>query len=142
MTAIITDAFLPHPISKVWRALTEPDLLANWLMPNDFKPTQGHHFTFHTDPFPASGFDGRIYCTVLRIEHPRLLAISWRSSDLDTTVTWRLEAEGHGTRLFLTHDGFNESDPAQAATFKILNGGWSGHLQRRLEQTLTGLETP
>jgi uncharacterized protein YndB with AHSA1/START domain len=142
MTAINTDAFLPHPIDKVWRALTESELLAAWLMPNDFKPTRGHHFMFLTDAAPKSGFDGRIHCTVLRIEPPRLLAISWRSSGLDSTVTWRLQAEGQGTRLFLTHDGFNEFDPAQTATFKILNGGWSGHLQKRLEHILRGLETP
>jgi hypothetical protein len=56
-------------------------------------------------------------------------------------VTWQFELEGHGTRLFLTHDSFDESDPAQAATFKILSDGWRGHLQKRLEQTLTGIET-
>jgi uncharacterized protein YndB with AHSA1/START domain len=65
MTAINMNAFLPHPVAKVWRTLTEPDLLGAWLMPNDFKPTQGHRFVFQTDAVPASRFDGRIYCSVL-----------------------------------------------------------------------------
>ena len=56
--AIRTDSFFPHPPEKVWRALIDPELLASWLMPNDFEPRVGHRFTFRTDPVPAHGFDG------------------------------------------------------------------------------------
>jgi hypothetical protein len=38
-------------------------------------------------------------------------------------LTWRLEAEGNGTRLVLTHDGFHDSDPGQLRTKQILGGG-------------------
>ena len=55
---------------------------------------------------------------------------------LDTTVTWDLVPEGRGTRLLLTYEGFDEDDPRQQATLRILGGGWGGHLGRRLEQTL------
>ena len=65
MSSIVTDSFLPHPPAKVWNALTDPALLAAWLMPNDFVPALGHRFTFQTEPVPAQGFDGVIRCEVL-----------------------------------------------------------------------------
>src|SRR5262249_37620569 len=63
--AIRLDEFLAHPPARVWRALTDPDLLARWLMPNDFRPAAGHRFTFRTDPRP--GFDGIVHCEVLTL---------------------------------------------------------------------------
>jgi len=136
--AIHTDAFLPYPPTKVWRALTEPELLASWLMPNDFEPRVGHRFTFRTDPVPAHGFDGIVRCEVLELVPMSRLRISWVVGGLETTVTWDLVPEGRGTRLLLSHEGFNGDDPAQQATMRILGGGWAGHLARRLEQTLAG----
>ena len=133
--AIHTDAFLPYPPQKVWRALTETELLASWLMPNDFEPIVGHRFTFRTDPVPAHGFDGIVRCEVLELVPMSRLRISWVAGRLNTTVSWDLVPEGRGTRLLLTHEGFND-DPAQQATMRILGGGWAGHLARRLEQTL------
>jgi uncharacterized protein YndB with AHSA1/START domain len=64
------------------------------------------------------------------------LRISWAGGGLDTTVTWDLVPEGRGTRLLLSHEGFDGGDPAQQATMRILGGGWTGHLARRLEHTL------
>ncbi|GAB3975017.1 hypothetical protein GCM10029978_058060 [Actinoallomurus acanthiterrae] len=52
--AIHVDEYLLHPPARVWRALTDPDLMARWLMPNDFKPAIGHAFTFRADPIPQA----------------------------------------------------------------------------------------
>jgi uncharacterized protein YndB with AHSA1/START domain len=139
---IRVDQFLAHPPARVWRALTDPDLLARWLMPNDFRPVVGHRFSFQTQPRPEVGFDGIAHCQVLEIEPERLLRISWGGAHLDTTVTWRLESEGRGTRLFLEHDGFDPDDPAQRLTRRIMGSGWSSHLMRRLEATLAELASP
>lgn len=139
MSGIETDLFLPHEPERVWMALTVPALLAKWLMPNDFAPIVGHHFTFTTEPVPSQNFDGIINCEVLAVKPTSLLTISWKGGNLDSTVTWRLAQEGTGTRLFLRHDGFDDSDPTQVATKKILGGGWKGHLAKRLEQTLATL---
>lgn len=139
-TAIRTDSFLPHPPEKVWRALTDPELLAAWLMPNDFQPHPGHRFTFRTDPVPAHGFDGIVRCEVLELVPPERLRISWAGGGLDTTVTWRLVPEGTGTRLFLDHEGFDSGDPGQQAALRVLGGGWRGHLARRLGKTLSALD--
>ena len=136
MAAIEVDQFLPRPPGQVWRALTDPALLERWLMRNDFQPVPGHQFTFCTEPVPEHGFDGIVHCRVLELEPPRLLRFSWRAGPLDTTVSWRLVAEGTGTRLLITHDGFDESDPGQQMVMGILGGGWRGHILRNLRALL------
>ncbi|WP_243723014.1 SRPBCC domain-containing protein [Actinomadura sp. 7K507] len=138
--AIEVDEFLPHPPRKVWRALTEPELLARWLMPNDFKAVTGHRFTFATKPIPNAGFDGTIACQVLDIDEERLLRISWGGGGLDTTVTWRLVPEGHGTRLFIEHAGFDLDDPANEFAFRGMGSGWRTNVIRVLLHTLTEIE--
>jgi len=77
-----------------------------------------------------------VRCEVLELVPASRMRISWAGGGLDTTVTWDLVAEGRGTRLLLSHEGFDSGDPGQRATMRILGGGWSGHLVRRLEQTL------
>jgi uncharacterized protein YndB with AHSA1/START domain len=125
LRAIRLDQFIAHPPAKVWRALTEPDLLARWLMPNDFKPEVGHRFTFTTEPKKSVGFDGIVHCEVLEIEPERLLRISWSDrKQSDWTVTWRLEPEGRGTRLFLDHEGFDPGSEVQQMSRRIMGGGW------------------
>jgi uncharacterized protein YndB with AHSA1/START domain len=138
MAAIEVDQFVSRPVEQVWLALTDPDLLARWLMPNDFKPVVGHRFTFRTEPVPQHGFDGIVHCQVLAMEPPRLLRFGWRGGTLDTMVTWRLIPEGTGTRFLITHDGFDENDPGQRAALNILGGGWRSHLIRRLVSVLDG----
>lgn len=93
-----------HPQERVWLALTTPELMAEWLMPNDFEPRVGHAFTFRTDPGP--GFDGIVRCTVLELEEPRLLAMSWAGGSIDTVLRIELEGVPEGTRLRLTQTGF------------------------------------
>jgi uncharacterized protein YndB with AHSA1/START domain len=132
MTAIEVDQFLPRPPAQVWRALTDPVLLARWLMPNDFQPVIGHQFTFRTEPVPQHGFDGIVHCQVLDVQPNQLVRFSWRAASLDTTVSWRLVGEGSGTRLLISHDGFDDTDPVQRMTMDILGGGWRGHLVRKL----------
>lgn len=133
-TAIEVDQYLPHPVTRVWRALTDPARLARWLMPNDFSPVIGHRFTFHTQARP--GFDGIVHCEVTALEPERLLSWSWRGGTLDSTVTWTLRAEGRGTRLFLRHEGFNPDDPLQRQAQTIMGGGWRSHIMRALEAEL------
>ena len=88
MASIEVDQFLAQPPGRVWTALTDPVLLARWLMPNDFKPVPGHVFTFRTEPVPQHGFDGIVHCQVLDLEPPRLIRFSWRGGGLDTVVSW------------------------------------------------------
>jgi uncharacterized protein YndB with AHSA1/START domain len=138
--SIHADQFLAHPPALVWRALTEPELIARWLMPNDFRPVVGHRFTFRTEPVPAGRFDGIVHCEVLDLAPERLLRISWRGGpDLDTTVTWRLVPEGTGTRLFVEHDGFDPDNPWHQVARRVMGGGWRTHIPDALATLLAFL---
>ena len=135
--AIHVDEYLAHPPAKVWRALTDPELLGKWLMRNDFQPVVGHRFTFVTDPVPGSDFDGVVRCEVLVVEPERLLRISWAGgAEVATTVTWRLEPEGRGTRLFLAHEGFDPDSPGQQLARRVMGGGWRSRMMPRLAAVL------
>lgn len=135
--AVELERFYPHPPAAVWRALTEPDLLAQWLMPNDIVAAVGHSFTFTTTP--VAEFDGTVRCRVLEVDVERRLVYSWRSnSGLNTTVTWTLRAEAGGTLLRLVHDGFDTADPLQRIAYDAMGGGWRGHIADRLAATLDG----
>lgn len=134
------DEYFPHPPAAVWHALTDPAVMATWLMDNDFRPVVGHRFTMTGIPVPAVGFTGRVASEVLAIEEGQLLSISWRDAGdgnaLSSTVTWRLESEGPGTRLFLTHDGFDPADPSQVVAHRIMSGGWRSRVIPRLHGAL------
>lgn len=104
MAELSFERWYPHAPPRVWRALTDPELLARWLMPNDFAPRVGHRFTFRTDPAP--GFDGVVNCEVLELEPNRTLAFSWKGGPIDTVVRISLIAEGDGTRLEMRQTGF------------------------------------
>jgi uncharacterized protein YndB with AHSA1/START domain len=111
--SVVVECDLPEPPALVWRALTEPQLLSAWLMPNDIRPEVGAHFTFQAE---AEAGSGPIECEVLAVEPLRLLRYRWRDEDgrrdpseraLDSTVTFVLaETPDGGTRLRLVHDGF------------------------------------
>jgi uncharacterized protein YndB with AHSA1/START domain len=137
-TAVMVDQFLAHPPGKVWRALTDPELLAQWLMPGDFQLVVGHRYTMHAPGMPAAGFLGTISAEVLAFEPERMLRVGWRDADphgasgADWTITWTLQPEGHGTRLFLVHEGFDPDSPLQQRAWKIMAGGWRTHTMRRL----------
>jgi uncharacterized protein YndB with AHSA1/START domain len=133
--AVDLERFFPHPPADVWRALTNAELLGQWLMPNDIVPVVGHSFTFTTKPMAE--FDGVVHCTVLEVDVEHRLVFSWRSnSGLDTTVTWTLRAEANGTLLRLVHHGFDTADPLQHIAFDAMGGGWRGHIADRLAATL------
>jgi uncharacterized protein YndB with AHSA1/START domain len=109
--AITFEFDLPHPPEKVWRALTEPALLAEWLLPVlDLKLEPGAAFTFKTQPYP--GWDGTVNCQLLEIETHRKLSYTWTVPFLDTVVTFTLTPTSSGTRLSLVQSGF-KSDQKQ-----------------------------
>jgi uncharacterized protein YndB with AHSA1/START domain len=130
---------LPHPPVKVWRALTDPQLLGEWLMVNHMRPLVGHSFTFKAQPTPW--WDGIVHCEVLEIELHKRLRYTWRSgpesSPLDTVVTWTLTpTPSGGTRLALERSGFL---PANKLAFDGANKGWRHMVGERLSEVLAGL---
>ena len=118
--AISFEYDLPHAPEKVWRALTDPALLAEWLLPVlDFKLERGGEFTFKTQPYP--GWDGTVQCRLLEIELHRKLSYTWSVPFLDTVVTFTLTPTASGTRLSLVQSGFK---PDQKQAFGGARYGW------------------
>ncbi|MFF8602110.1 SRPBCC domain-containing protein [Streptomyces sp. NPDC015232] len=110
--------FLPHPPAAVWAALTDPALHARWWAAGDVKPVVGHRFTLDM------GNWGLQPCEVTEADPERLLAYRFAEGTLDTTVTWRLVPEGRGTRLFLTHAGFDLDSPLGRQALDGMGEGW------------------
>jgi uncharacterized protein YndB with AHSA1/START domain len=121
----------PQSREEVWRALTESTVLAEWMYPNDFEPLVGHHFTFRVPPNPTAGFDGIVRCEVLECTPPSRLAYSWAGGPVvDTQVSYRLEPDGHGTRVFFEHSGFDTSQSWGDSALRGAEFGWLKMLER------------
>jgi uncharacterized protein YndB with AHSA1/START domain len=112
---------LKHGPEKVWRALTDPVLLAEWLLPVvDLKLESGAAFTFKAQPQP--GWDGSVNCRFLEIEAHRKLSCTWVvGSSIDTVVTFTLEPTASGTHLSLVQSGFK---PDQKQNMGGARYGW------------------
>lgn len=123
--SVVIERLLAHPPEKVWRALTQPHLIAEWLMKSDFAPVVGHRFDFRTDW-------GGIDCRVLEVEPNRTLSYSWTALGLASVVTWTLSPSSGGTWLRMEQSGFR-ADQKQA--FYGARQGWQRFLGN-LEQIL------
>jgi uncharacterized protein YndB with AHSA1/START domain len=111
---------LRHPPEKVWRALTDPKLLAEWLLPvAGLKLEREAAFTFTAPPQP--GWDGAVHCRMLEIDAHRKLSYAWVVGDMDTVVTFTLTPTASGTRLSLVQSGFK---PDQKQNFGGARYGW------------------
>jgi len=105
---------------RVWRALTDPVLLTDWLLPVvGLKLEPGAAFKFKTQPYP--GWDGIVNCRILEIEAHRKLSYTWVVGDMDTVVTFTLTPRASGTRLSLVQSGFK---PDQKQNFGGARYGW------------------
>ncbi len=121
--AISFEFDLHHRPEKVWRALTDPVLLTEWLLPvTGLKLEPGAAFTFKTQPQP--GWDGTVNCRFVEIEARRKLSYTWgvRDMEIDTIVTFTLTPTASGTRLSLVQSGFK---PDQKREFGGARYGWS-----------------
>lgn len=111
---------LPHSPEKVWRALTDPVLLTEWLLPVvELELEPGAAFTLTTQPQP--GWDGIVNCRFLEIEAHRKLSYTWSVPFLDTVVTFTLTPTASGTRLSLVQSGFKAD---QKQNFGGARYGW------------------
>jgi len=143
---IVVEDIVPHRPEVVWRALTEGQLIEQWLMPNDFQPVLGRKFTFRTKPI--GGWDGIVHCEITRLEPYQTLAYSWVGgsdsnpafgSKLNSTVTWTLSPVAGGTRVRMVHAGFRS--PGNDFAYSQMSPGWGRVLksiQRVVETLATG----
>lgn len=127
--SVVIEREFAHPPEKIWRALTQPHLLAEWLMRNAFKPVVGHRFDFAADW-------GSVACEVLAIEPQSTLSYSWGDDHLQSVVTWHLTPTRTGTRLRMEQSGFRKDQPRYYGGAKA---GWPRFFDN-LEQVLTRLD--
>lgn len=121
--SISVDQFIPAPPAKVWRTLTEPELLARWWAPGDISAVVGHRFQLQMPGW------GPVSCEVLEVEPHERLVYTFNSN---WTLTWRLVAEGKGTRLLLEHSGFDLEDKRDRVAFDRMGKGWRSTVLPRL----------
>jgi uncharacterized protein YndB with AHSA1/START domain len=121
----VVERDIAHPPEKIWRALTQPHLLQEWLMKNDFAPVMDHRFKFEGDW-------GSVDCRVLEVEPNRSLAYTWDAMGLESVVTWTLTPSATGTHLRMEQSGFR---PDQQRAYQGALFGWD-KFYSALEQVL------
>ena len=114
MLSVVVEREIPYPPEKIWRALTQPHLIEEWLMKNDFRPVVGHHFNLSADW-------GAVDCEVQTVEPNKTLTYSWDTKGLESVVTWTLTPTSTGTRLRMEQTGFR---PDQQAYYQGAKAGW------------------
>jgi len=128
--SVVVEREMPHPPDKLWRALTQPHLIAEWLMKNDFAPVVGHRFNLRGE------WGGVLDCEVLVVEPNKELAYTWNhvhddpAFSLQSVVTFTLTPTAAGTHLRMEQAGFR---PDQRQAFGGANAGWQ-QMFAKLEQ--------
>lgn len=112
--SVVVDREIAFPPEKVWRALTQPHLIDEWLMKNDFRPVVGHDFELRGDW-------GTVACKVLAVEPNKLLSYTWSARGLESVVTWTLTPTSTGTSLRMEQSGFR---PDQNQAYQGAKFGW------------------
>jgi uncharacterized protein YndB with AHSA1/START domain len=112
--SVVVEREIAHAPEKIWRALTQPHLMAEWLMKTNFEPSAGHRFDFNADW-------GSVACEVLAIEPHTTLSYKWDAMGLESVVTWTLTPSGKGTHLRMEQTGFR---PDQQQAYQGAQYGW------------------
>ena len=120
---LVLERVFPHPPEKLWRALTEGALLAQWLLSNDFEPEVGHRFRFRREP--VGNWNGVIDSEVLNVEPCRRLCYRWDALGVETVVEWTLTPAEGGTHLRFEQSGFG---PGQQSNYQGAKYGWTGFI--------------
>jgi uncharacterized protein YndB with AHSA1/START domain len=128
--SVVVEREFPFPPEKIWRALTQPHLIEEWLMQNDFMPAVGHRFNLRRSPRPDMNIV--IDCQVVAIEPNKSLSYTWEAFGLESVVTWTLTPTSTGTHLRMEQSGFR---PDQRQAYGGARGGWQQFFAN-LEQTL------
>jgi len=136
--SVVVEREIPHPPEKIWRALTQPHLIEEWLMKNDFNPVVGHRFQLQIDPQP--NWSGVVDCQVLVVEPNKTLSYTWNAGEaalaLKSVVTLSLTPTRAGTLLRMEQTGFR---PDQQQNYHGAKYGWQ-HFVGKLEQVVARIE--
>ncbi|TXH81652.1 MAG: polyketide cyclase [Rhizobium sp.] len=123
--SVVVERDVAFPPEKIWRALTQPHLIEEWLMKNDFKPSVDHRFKLSAEW-------GSVDCRVLEVEPNKTLSYTWDAYGLESVVVWTLTPTSSGTRLRMEQSGFR---PDQQQAYTGAQYGWQKFFGN-LEQVL------
>jgi uncharacterized protein YndB with AHSA1/START domain len=123
--AVVVEREIPYAPEKIWRALTQPHLIEEWLMKNDFEPVVERKFNF-------TGAWGAVDCQVLKIQPHKSLSYNWAAHGLESVVTWTLTPTSKGANLRMEQTGFR---PDQEQAYRGAKMGWANFFAK-LEQVL------
>ena len=126
--SVVVEREIPHPPEKIWRALTQPHLIEEWLMKSNFKPVVDHRFNLRADWGPVG-------CQVMAVEPNKALSYTWAAYGL-SIVTWTLTPTSTGTHLRMEQSGFR---PDQQQAYQGAKGGWRQFFAK-LEQVLARMD--
>ena len=126
--SVVVEREIAFPPEKLWRALTQPHLIEEWLMKNDFTPVVGHSFNLRGDW-------GAVDCKVLTVEPNKTLSYTWGAMGLESVVTWTLTPTPAGTHLRMEQSGFG---PDQQRAYQGARFGWQKFFTE-LERVVGGL---
>lgn len=126
---VVVEREIPHAPEKIWRALTQPHLIEEWLMKTDFQPVVDRKFSLRGDW-------GAVDCQVLTIQPHTTLSYGWAAHGLESTVTWPLTPTSKGTNLRMEQKGFR---PDQEQAYRGAKMGW-GNFFAKLEQVVARVE--
>jgi uncharacterized protein YndB with AHSA1/START domain len=127
--SVVVEREIPFPPEKIWRALTQPHLIEEWLMKSDFKPVVGHGFNLRADW-------GAVDCQVQTVEPNKTLTYTWDTKDLRSVVTWTLTPTSSGTHLRMEQSGFRAD---QQPYYRGAKAGWPRFFAA-LEQVMARME--
>jgi uncharacterized protein YndB with AHSA1/START domain len=127
--SVVVEREMPFPPDKIWRALTQPHLIEEWLMKNDFNPVVGQRFNLRADW-------GAVDCQVLVVEPNKTLSYTWAAHGLESVVTWTLTPTKTGTHLRMEQSGFR---PDQQQAYQGAKYGWPRFFAN-LEQVLARID--
>jgi len=132
--SVVVEREIPHSPEKIWRALTQPHLIEDWLMKNDFAPVVGHRFNLRRNPQPDLNIV--VDCQVLVVEPNKTLSYTWAAYGLESVVTWTLTPTSTGTHLRMEQSGFR---PDQHQAYQGAKYGWQKFFAN-LEQVLARID--
>ena len=132
--SVVVEREIPFPPEKIWRALTQPHLIEEWLMKNDFKPVVDHRFNLRRNPRPDVNIV--VDCQVLAVEPNKTLSYTWGAMGLESVVTWTLTPTSTGTHLRMEQSGFR---PDQQQYYQGAKSGWPRFFAA-LEQVLARID--
>jgi uncharacterized protein YndB with AHSA1/START domain len=132
--SVVVEREIPYPPEKIWRALTQPHLIEEWLMKNDFKPVVDHRFNLRKEPRPDVSIV--VDCQVTAVEPNKTLSYTWQAYGLESVVTWTLMPTSTGTRLRMEQSGFR---PDQEQAYRGAASGWRQYFAN-LSQVLARID--